>query len=316
MDTYRGHSSLPRRLTEPVVAIGNFDGAHLGHAFIFHEARRLAAARQRQGETVVLTFEPHPAKVLAPTFAPPLITTPARKLELLAAAGIDVTVLEPFDRALAAMSAEEFVRQVLADGLGARQVVVGYDFTFGAKRSGDVRTLATLGQTHGFGVTVVPPVSVDGLVCSSTKVRELLLEGRVDGAALLLGREPEVEGEVVRGAGRGRTIGVPTANVASETELSPKNGVYAGWGERLSDGKRWGAAINIGTNPTFVNGNQVSIEAHLLDCDEDLYGQRLRLGFTQRLRDEKRYNSRDELVAQIGRDIEQARDCWSRARTG
>ncbi len=315
MDTYRGHSSLPRRLIEPVVAIGNFDGAHLGHAFIFREARRLA--RERSGETVILTFDPHPAKVLAPTFAPPLITTLPRKLELLGAAGVDVTVLEPFDRALAAKSAEEFVRQVLVEGLGARQVVVGYDFTFGAKRSGDVHTLATLGQTHGFAVTVVPPVSVDGLVCSSTKVREFVLEGRVDGAALLLGRDPEVEGEVVRGAGRGRTIGVPTANVNSETELSPKNGVYAGWGERLSDGKRWGAAINIGTNPTFVSGNQVSIEAHLLDCDEDLYGQRLRLGFTERLRDEKRYNSRDELVAQIGRDIEQARANWSaRPRTG
>lgn len=316
MDTYRGHSSLPRRLKEPVVAIGNFDGAHLGHAFIFREARRLATARGSESETVVLTFEPHPAKVLAPTFAPPLITTAARKLELLAQAGLDVTVLEPFDRALAAMSAEDFVRQVLADGLGARQIVVGYDFTFGAKRSGDVHTLGTLGKTHGFGVTVVPPVSVDGLVCSSTRVREFVVEGRVDGAALLLGRDPEVEGEVVRGAGRGRTIGVPTANVANETELAPKNGVYAGWGERLSDGKRWGAAINIGTNPTFVSGNQVSIEAHLLDCDEDLYGQRLRIGFTQRLRDEKRYSSRDELVAQIGRDIEQARTNWSRARTG
>jgi riboflavin kinase/FMN adenylyltransferase len=315
MDIYRGHSLLPRRLREPVVAIGNFDGAHLGHVHIFREARRLAGARS--GETVVLTFEPHPAKVLAPTFAPPLITTAGRKLELLAAAGLDAVVIEPFDHALAAKSAEEFVREVLAEGLGARQVVVGYDFTFGSKRSGDVHTLATLGQTYGFGVTVVAPVSVDGLVCSSTKIREFVLEGRVDGAAMLLGRDPEIEGEVVRGAGRGRTIGVPTANIASETELSPKNGVYAGWGERLSDGKRWGAAINIGTNPTFVSGNQVSIEAHLLDCDEDLYGQRLRVGFTERLRDEKRYSSRDELVAQIGHDIEQARARWSaRAKTG
>lgn len=324
MDIYRGHNLLPRRLREPVVAIGNFDGAHLGHVHIFREARRLAQAPAGEAsggpagtarETVVLTFEPHPAKVLAPTFAPPLITTAGRKLELLAAAGVDVAVIEPFDHALAAKSAEQFVREVLVDGLGARQVVVGYDFTFGAKRSGDVRTLATLGQTYGFGVTVVPPVSVDGLVCSSTKVREFVVEGRVDGAAMLLGRDPEIEGEVVRGAGRGRTIGVPTANIANETELTPKNGVYAGWGERLSDGKRWGAAINIGTNPTFVSGSQVSIEAHLLDCDEDLYGQRLRVGFIGRLRDEKRYSSRDELVAQIGHDIEQARASWS-ARLG
>ena len=309
MDIYRGHNLLPRRLREPVVAIGNFDGAHRGHAHIFAAAKRLAGARG--GEAVVLTFEPHPAKVLAPSFAPPLITTAGRKLELLAEAGLDVAVIEPFDRQLAAMSAEDFVRQVLAESLGARHIVVGYDFTFGAKRSGDVHTLTALGEQHGFGVTVVPPVSIDGIVCSSTKVREFVLEGRVDGAALLLGRAPELEGEVVRGAGRGRTIGVPTANVKNETELAPKNGVYAGWAERLSDGARWGAAINIGTNPTFVSGNQVSVEAHLLDCDEDLYGQRLRLGFVQRLRDEERFGSFEALVAQIKRDIEQARALWA-----
>jgi len=313
MDTFRGHTSLDRRLRHAVVAIGNFDGVHRGHAHIFQQARGLAAGLS--GESVVLTFDPHPAKVLAPAYAPPLITPLARKLELIAAEGIDVTVVEPFDRAFAGQSAEEFVRRVLADGLAARQVVVGYDFTFGAKRSGNVQLLAELGSTLGFGVTVVPPVSVDGIVCSSTKVREFVLEGRVDGATLVLGRAPEVEGEVVHGDGRGRSIGVPTANLRSETELMPKNGVYAGWAERLSDGRRWPAAINVGTNPTFVEGQSTRVEAHLLDCDEDLYGQRLRVAFVARLRDEERFPSREALVAQIKSDIDATRTLMA-ARSG
>ncbi|MDB4965666.1 MAG: riboflavin biosynthesis protein RibF [Myxococcales bacterium] len=314
MDTFRGHTSLTRRLAKPVVAIGNFDGVHRGHAHIFEQARRLAAGIG--GEAVVLTFDPHPAKVLAPTFAPPLITPLSRKLELIAAAGIDATVVEPFDRAFAAHSAEEFVQAVLVDGLGASHVVVGYDFTFGQKRSGNVQLLAAEGPPRGFGVTVVPPVSVEGLVCSSTKVREFTLEGRVDGAALVLGRDVEVQGEVVHGDGRGRTIGVPTANVLSETELLPKNGVYAGWAESLVDGRRWVAAINVGTNPTFVSGVQVHVEAHLLDCDEDLYGQRLRVGFAHRLRDEKRFDSRDALVAQIRHDVDETKRVMAARKLG
>jgi len=305
MDTFRGHTSLSRRLRNAVVAIGNFDGVHRGHAHIFQQARGLAASLD--GESVVLTFDPHPAKVLAPAYAPPLITPLSRKLELIAAEGVDVAVVEPFDRAFAALTPDAFVKEVLADGLGARHVVVGYDFTFGAKRSGTVQLLADLGPRHGFGVTVVPPVSVEGIVCSSTKVREFVLEGRVDGAALVLGRAPEVEGEVVRGDGRGRTIGVPTANVRPATELMPKNGVYAGWALRISDKKRWTAAINVGTNPTFVEGQTTRVEAHLLDCDEDLYGQQLRVGFVARLRDEERFASKDALVAQIHKDIEATR---------
>jgi riboflavin kinase/FMN adenylyltransferase len=305
MDTFRGHKLSSRRLRNPVVAIGNFDGVHRGHAHIFQETEK--RARELGGEAVVLTFDPHPAKVLAPSFAPPLITTLPRKLELVAACGIDATVVEPFDPAFASHSPEVFVQEVLLDGLGARHVVVGYDFTFGHKRSGTVQLLGELGEAHGFGVTVVPAVTVDGIVCSSTKVREFVLEGRVDGASLLLGRDPDVEGEVVRGAGRGRTIGVPTANLKRETELLPKNGVYAGWAERLRDGRRWLAAINVGTNPTFVAGHEVIVEAHLLDADEDLYGERLRVGFHERLRDEERFASRDQLVAQIRRDIDETR---------
>jgi riboflavin kinase/FMN adenylyltransferase len=169
--------------------------------------------------------------------------------------------------------------------------------------------LEELGAQHGFHVTIVPAVTVDGLVCSSTKVREFVLEGRVDGARLVLGRDPEVEGEVVRGDGRGRTIGVPTANVKPDTELLPKEGVYAGWATRLDGGgelRQIAAAINIGNNPTF-GGARVTVEAHLLDADVDLYGARLRLGFVERLRGEQRFASVDELIAQIKRDVEATR---------
>jgi riboflavin kinase/FMN adenylyltransferase len=310
MQIVRGYSALPRRLRSPVVAIGNFDGVHRGHAYLFQQARQLARSIAADAESVVLTFEPHPAKVLAPTFAPPLISTLARKLELIEQQGLDVTVVQPFDRAFAARSPIEFVDEVLVGGLGAKHVCVGHDFTFGRKREGTIGLLEELGRARGFGVTVVPAYSVDGIVCSSTKVREFVLEGRVDGAQLLLGRDPEVEGEVIRGDGRGRTIGVPTANVRPDNELLPKNGVYAGWGE-WDGGERAGAAINVGTNPTFVAaGHPVSIEAHLLGVDRDLYGKRLRLGFMKRLRAEERFPSAEALIAQIRKDIEAARSLW------
>jgi riboflavin kinase/FMN adenylyltransferase len=305
----RGHQALSRPLRHPVVAIGNFDGVHRGHVHLFHKARELATS---DGESAVLTFDPHPAKVLAPAWAPPLITPLARKLELIAAAGIEVAVVQPFDRELAAHTPEQFFDEVLVGRLGAAQVCVGYDFTFGRGRAGTVETLRELGHARSVGVTVVPAVTVDGIVCSSTKVREFVLEGRVDGAALLLGRPPEVEGEVVRGDGRGRTLGVPTANLRAQTELLPKNGVYAGWAE-LADGRRFAGAINVGTNPTFVADRPVLVEVHLLDCDLDLYGAQLRVGFVERLRAEERFSSKEALVAQIHKDIERTRAIW-RAR--
>jgi riboflavin kinase/FMN adenylyltransferase len=309
MQIFRGYSALPARHSRPVVAIGNFDGVHRGHVHVFDEARRLAHELGGGAQAVVLTFDPHPAKVLAPSFAPPLITTEARKLELIAEAGIDVTVVQPFDRAFAAKEPAAFVDEVLVGGLGARRVCVGHDFTFGTRRSGDTHLLAELGATRGFDVVVVPPFSIDGMVCSSTKVREFVLEGRVDGAAVILGRDPEVEGVVVRGDGRGRSIGIPTANLRTETELVPKNGVYAGWAGEPG-GPTFAAAINIGTTPTFKPDHPVTVEAHLLDADLDLYGRSLRVGFMRRLRAEERFESVDKLVAQIRRDIEATRAVW------
>jgi riboflavin kinase/FMN adenylyltransferase len=308
MEIVHGHRALSRRLRRPVVGIGNFDGVHRGHLHLLGEVRRRAAATG--GEAVVLTFSPHPAKVLAPRLAPPLITSERRKLELLGEAGIEVCVAEPFDARLAALPPDAFVDDVLVGALGVTEVCVGYNFTFGRARAGSATTLAERGRERGFVVAVIEPISVDGIVCSSTKVREFVLAGRMDGAALLLGRDFEVEGPVVRGDGRGRTIGVPTVNLQPETELLPRPGVYAGWA-LLPSGERHDAAINVGTNPTFTADAAASglrVEAHLIDfAARELVGARVRLGFALRLRDEQRFPSVDALVTQIRRDIEATR---------
>jgi riboflavin kinase/FMN adenylyltransferase len=287
-----------------VVAIGNFDGVHLGHRRLLALARERADARG--GTAAVLTFDPHPARVLAPHLAPPLLCTPRRKRELLAEAGVDLLVLEPFTPALAALEPEEFVDRILVAGLGAIEVVVGYDFTYGRQRRGTTETLRATGASRGFAVHVVPQVTVSGLVVSSTKIREFLLEGNVAGARLLLGRDYDVDGQVVRGAGRGQSLGVPTANVIVEGDVLPRPGIYAVWA-RVDGGERLAGAASLGTNPTFTPGAPLSLEVHLLDFSGDLYGRHLRVSFHARLRDEERYPSVQALIAQIRKDIEDTR---------
>jgi riboflavin kinase/FMN adenylyltransferase len=303
MQVIPGSSSLSAPLRAPVCAIGNFDGVHVGHQ------RLLALARARAdvlgGQSVVLTFDPHPAKVLAPRLAPPLLASPSRKRELLAAHGVDVLCLEPFNAETAGQSAEAFVGTTLVGRLGVREVVVGYDFTYGRGRAGNAQTLTAAGQAAGFVVHVVPQVTVEGLVASSTKIRELLHEGNVAGARLLLGRDFDVDGTVVRGAGRGRDLGIPTANVAVEGELLPRRGIYA---TRVSveGGPSHAAATSLGTNPTF-GGQTTTLEAHLLDFDGDLYGKRLRVTFVAWLRPEERFATVDALMTQVHADIAETR---------
>jgi riboflavin kinase/FMN adenylyltransferase len=227
-----------------------------------------------------------------------------------------VVIVEPFTAGLAAMSAGDFVRQVLHEDLGARNVVVGADFSFGRERGGNTVLLASLGAELGMGIHIVPQVTASGLVCSSTKIREFVLEGRVEGASLLLGRPFEIDGAVVQGAGRGRTLGVPTANLGHDSEILPKPGVYAGRA-CLLDGRTehrerecFAAAISIGTNLTFADQGEprMTVEAHLLDFAGDLYGARLRLAFLARLREQRRYENAGDLVAQIARDIARTRE--------
>ena len=292
------------------VAIGNFDGVHLGHAALLAEA--CARAARRGGKSAVLTFTPHPARLFAPDRAPPLILPLERRLELVAAAGIDVAIVEPFTREFAAIDAPAFVRDVLVRDLGARDAIVGYDFSFGRGRAGDAQALADLGAPSGLEVAVIPPIAIDGVPCSSTRIRALVAAGETVAAARLLGRPFELEGVVMRGAGRGRGLGFPTANVAPEGQLRPKLGIYAARAVVL-DGPLAGtvrtAALSVGTNPTFAEsgGDAVTVEAYLLDFDDDLYDRRLRIEVGARLRDERKFASIDALIVQIQADVAQVR---------
>ena len=301
------------------VAIGNFDGFHVGHQALVQRAKALA--RKKNAKSIVLTFDPHPAKVLAVRLTPPLLTSLEDKLRLLATTGVDAVVVQPFDADFAAWSPESFVNRVLQDALHAVGVVVGYDFTFGAARSGTTVSLSEMGRTAGFDVEVVPAQAVgQGLVASSTKVRAFVLEGRMQAAALVLGRPHHISGKVVEGARRGRTIGFPTANLESGNEVIPKNGVYAGWLD-------WGegaepAVVNVGYKPTFGE-EQLSIEAHVIvpthakaaPPELMLYGLECDLYFAARLREERRFESVEALTRQIALDRERARALLAQVTT-
>jgi riboflavin kinase/FMN adenylyltransferase len=296
------------------VAIGNLDGVHLGHQALIALAR--VRARLRGTPAAVLTFEPHPVRVLRPQLAPPLITPLPRKLELLAAQRLDAVVVQPFDHAYAATPAAEFVARDLGERLGCAEVVVGYDFTAGHERA-RVDALRPLLAARGVALHVVEPVTSDGLVVSSTKVREFLLEGNVEAAALLLTRPHDVDGVVGHGAGRGRGFGFPTANVQTSA-LLPANGVYV---VRASVGSAsggepptHGGVCNVGVKPTVETGASVVLEVHLLDyAGGDLYGAPIRVAFLARLREERRFPSVDDLRAQIALDVARARDVLAAA---
>jgi riboflavin kinase / FMN adenylyltransferase len=290
------------------LALGNFDGVHLGHQALFAEAKRRA-------RPAALTFNPHPGKILQPLLAPKLITTMGRKLELFEEQQLDAVVVQPFTTHYAKTSAADFEAS-LFDLLKVAHVVVGGDFTYGEARKGSVETLERAAAARGAQVGVVAPVAVGGVIVSSTKIREYILEGRVSAARQMLGRHFDIDGLVVPGQGRGRTIGIPTANVDTENELKPAPGVYAVRAQKLEQGKRshdWlPGAANIGVKPTF-GGTQATIEVHLIDFSGDLYGATLRVQFLERLRSERRFGSVGELTAQIRRDIEEARAVTARA---
>ena len=285
------------------LCLGNFDGVHVGHQALFGVAAR-------HGHAVAVTFDPHPGKVLGTQGGPSLITPLARKLELLEEVGLWATVVQPFTRAYAQNSARSF-EEALLDKLGAAHLVVGADFTYGHERQGTVETLARAAATRAAHLHVVPPVTLDGLTVSSSRIRKCILEGSVQSACRLLGRPFDLDGEVVKGEGRGRELGFPTANLDTRNELRPAPGVYAVRAcLRPPPGQPsqpWlPGAANIGIKPTF-GGSTLTIEAHLLDFSGDLYGKSLRLQFIERLRPEQRFSSLLELKGQIGRDLHAAR---------
>jgi riboflavin kinase/FMN adenylyltransferase len=255
-----------------------------------------------------MTFDPHPATVLAPSKVPSRLTSLARKQELLDEAKMDVAIIESFDEGFAKLSADDFAQSLLHDILQAKHVVVGHDFGYGSKRSGTIDTLRAAGAELGFEVEVIPPLEVDGKRASSSAIRQALIDGDLAGASALLGRSYDVDGPVVRGAGRGREFGIPTANVDSGDVLLPRPGIYATRVQILGEPESYMAATSLGTNPTFEQGGALTLEANLLDFDRDLYGQVLRVTFLERLRDEERYDDVDALLAQIHKDIEQTRE--------
>jgi riboflavin kinase/FMN adenylyltransferase len=290
----------------PALTVGNFDGVHRGHQALVTPA--LERARDTNGTAVALTFDPHPARVLDPARAGAALMTLDQKAEVMAGLGVEVLAVVPFDAERAAQPPEEFAREVLAATLGARTVVVGASFRFGRGRAGDAALLGRLGGTLGFQVIPVPPVEHDGAPISSTRIRTAVEAGRVEEAREMLGRRYFVDGSVVSGEGRGKRLGIPTANLDVVNEALPARGVYAAWCRPLEPGPgpRWPAVVNLGRRPTF-GARDATVEAHLLDRDQDLYGRRLRLEFVARLRDEQAFAGPAALIEQIGRDIARSR---------
>jgi len=284
-----------------VTTIGNFDGVHLGHREIFR--RVVGVARTRGSRAVVCSFVPHPLKLLAPQKAPPLINTYEEKERLIEASCIDLLVCIPFTREMATLTPDQFVREVLIDHLNTKHLVIGYDYAFGRNRAGNASFLQKQGKYFGFTVETLGPISGPKGAYSSSRIREMVEAGNVAEVIELLGRNFTLEGTVVHGAGRGVGLGFPTANLVSDKELLPGEGVYAvkvRWRDNLLDG-----VANVGRNPTF-GGDRTGVEVHLLDRSGDFYGEKMRIYFVERLRDEIRFSSLADLAQAISADVERA----------
>jgi len=298
----------PARWHKPVLALGNFDGLHRGHLKIIERVRR--GAVERAATALVLTFDPHPPRIVRPEKAPPLLMTLDQKLGALEKAGVQGVAIVRFTQELSQWDPERFVKGVLVDWLRVAEVWVGADFLFGRNRSGNFTMLRTLGAQHGFRAEKIDAVRYKDFVVSSTRIRRLVAEGRVDEAGALLGHHVTLAGVVVRGAGRGTALGVPTANVRTDNELWPPNGVYATTATVGS--VVYPSVTNIGVRPTFQDLSTPAIEVHLLGVERDLYDQQIAVGFIQRLRDERRFADVDGLKAQLEADVRRVRRLFDR----
>jgi riboflavin kinase / FMN adenylyltransferase len=298
----------PSRWNRPVLALGNFDGVHRGHRKILDRVRRVAG--EHGATSLVMTFDPHPPRIVRPDKAPPLLMTKEQKLEALGDAGLHGAAIVRFTPELSRWDPEMFVRTVLVEWLHVSEVWVGANFLFGHDRAGNFSMLRTLGARYGFKAEKIDPVRYKEFVVSSTRIRRLISEGRVDEAGALLGHQYVIDGTVMRGDQRGRTIGFPTANLCTENELLPPHGVYAT--TAMLAGVAHASVTNIGTRPTVDSSGRTVIETHIFNLDRDLYGATLRLGFVQRLRDERAFESLEQLKAQIGADCRRARVLFDR----
>jgi len=295
------------KMKKPVVlALGNFDGVHKGHQHLISEA--IKEAKQSGGSSVVMVFDPHPRKVLSQE-SPLLLTTIEQKASILAEMGLDYLVITPFTKEVASWSPEYFVDHIILETFNASTVYVGYNYYFGRGASGDARLLQQLGEQKGFAVRIIDPVMVSGQVVSSTLVRKCLEEGDVEAAYAFTGRLPVLTGKVQRG--EGRDIKFPTANLDFDPEMArPGRGVYAA--RAIVDGKSHDAVVNIGQKPTFHEEYPVVAEAHILDFDGNLYDKNITVMLVKKLRDERKFPSREDLIQQIERDIQNAREVLSK----
>jgi len=303
-------NNLPKNITNPVITIGNFDGVHWAHQKIFQKI--IERARDLHGTSVVITFEPHPVKVMFPEKAKPLITLLEQKKELIINQGIDLLLIIEFTAEFAAISARDFVKDVLVDKLGVKEIVVGYDYTFGHNRQGNIEVLREMGSLFNFNVQQVDPVYTGNVLVSSTSIRNLIMEGNVVGAKKLLGRNYQIRGEVISGRNRGGPLlGYPTANLKLTDELIPKEGVYI----VLIDigGKIYQGLTNIGYNPTFKD-KTLSVETYIFDLSANILKQKIKVNFLSHLRDEITFASSKELSQQIDEDVNQAREFFQKKK--
>ncbi len=303
MKVFYGLNDIQESLPNPVITIGNFDGVHLGHQKIFQDLKN--EAKKIHGTDIIITFFPHPLKVLFPDKAPHLITTLDERLRLIRACGNEVIVCIPFTRAFSNLSAERFVQEILVEKFGVQEVLVGQDARFGKDREGDIDFLRKSAKRFHFSVREIEPVQVRGMETSSTKIRRCVETGELRQSAAMLGRLYGITGTVCEGDKRGKSLGFPTANLSTDAELLPPNGVYAVW-STVGDTVMPGVA-NLGVKPTF-SGKQFSIEVHLFDFDENIYGESIRMDFVERIREERTFPNAQALIDEMNKDSQKAKE--------
>ena len=309
MEIINGIENLKRPFMNPVVTLGNFDGIHLGHQKIFQRVKEEAS--KSHGEGVVITFEPHPLKVLSPEKFLPLLTPYRKKMMLIERSGMNTVLCIEFSLAFSEMTPLQFIKNILVERIKVKKVVIGYNYHFGKGQMGDAQTLWDAGKVFNFEVEVVEPLKIGPTIVSSSKIRNLIQKGEIEEASTLLGRDYPIIGKVVEGAKRGQTLGFPTANLEISDELYPKVGVYAvevEWHQQ-----RFNGLANVGLNPTFLpekmwEGKPLSFEVYVLDFNQDVYGEEIQVSFKRRIRDEIRFDSPAQLIQQIQKDIQWAQE--------
>ena len=303
MELIYGVDHYKKRSQGLYLALGNFDGVHIGHKQLIDQA--VKKAKDNQGLSAAFIFEPHPSKILHPEKAPQMLITAEKKASLLQAIGLDILIYQHFNRDIAGWTPEHFAEEILVGKLGVKEVFVGFNYSFGYKGRGNPEILAALGRKWGFGVNIIDPVQFDGQLVSSSLIRQLLNKGDIKNAAVLLGYQPLLEAQVVPGENRGASLGFPTANLKFREDLIlPGTGVYAGL--ITIQQKTYKSVINIGNKPTFHDDYPLTVEVHIIDFNGDVYGEDVELYFISKLRDEKKFAGIEQLVEQIRKDREQA----------